>query len=379
MNDKPKMQLTNRESTILRDICFARMKVLHAGDSQTLEELPHQTELSENTARQSLHVFDFFRCAYFGNEEGVKRQTEKQRNMDSHSGGGYYDGITEDYHRIMAERMEAEYGLDEVVMLQNRIKGFVKSIKTAPARTLYIADCHFYHRRLNTEMDKRGFASVEEMNDHMIRRWNSKVTKNDTVYILGDLSLAGGFQTSGILERLNGKKHLIIGNHDKRYLDDKFFEDHQLRSRKQYAEIRDNGRNVILSHYPVFCYKGQYRRDKDGRPLTYMLYGHVHNTHDEALINRFIMETRATKVMSRHSTEPAPIPCNMINCFCMFSDYQPMTLDEWIEIDRKRRKTMGAETTLSAASLAMMNSAIENYKRGIVSEPIDLGNDFEGE
>ena len=91
------------------------------------------------------------------------------------------------------------------------------------------------------------------------------------------------------------------------------------------------------------------------------------------------METRETKVMSRHSTEPEPIPCNMINCFCMFSDYQPMTLDEWIEIDRKRRKAMDAETTLSAASLAMMDSAIENYKRGIVSEPIDLGNDFEGE
>ena len=55
--------------------------------------------------------------------------------------------------------------------------------------------------------------------------------------------------------------------------------------------------------------------------------------------------------MSRHSTEPEPIPCNMINCFCMFSDYQPMTLDEWIEIDGKRRKAMDAENTLSAASL----------------------------
>ena len=133
MNDKPKMQLSNRESTILRDICFARMKVLYAGNSKMPEELPHQTELSENTARQSLHMFDFFRCAYFGNEEGVKRQMEKQRNLGSHAGGGYYDGITKDYHRIMAELMEAEYGLDEVMMLQNRIKGFVKSIKTAPS------------------------------------------------------------------------------------------------------------------------------------------------------------------------------------------------------------------------------------------------------
>ena len=71
-----------------------------------------------------------------------------------------------------------------------------------------------------------------------------------------------------------------------------------------------------------------------------MLYGHVHNTHDEQLIHRFIMETRSTSVMTRHATAPEKIPCNMINCFCMFSDYQPMTLDEWIETDRKRREAL---------------------------------------
>ena len=53
-----------------------------------------------------------------------------------------------------------------------------------------------------------------------------------------------------------------------------------------------------------------------------------------------IMETRATSVMTRYRLEPEPIPCQMINCFCMFSDYQPMTLNEWIEIDRNRREGM---------------------------------------
>ena len=71
-----------------------------------------------------------------------------------------------------------------------------------------------------------------------------------------------------------------------------------------------------------------------------MLYGHVHNTHDETLINRFIMETRVTLAKSKHADQPKPIPCNMINCFCMFSNYQPMTLDEWIEIDRTRREKL---------------------------------------
>ena len=339
MSDKPKMKLSEQASGILRDICFARIKVLKAGNISSADELPKHTELDEFAARQSLPVFDFFRSAMAGHEEAVRRQSAVQHNMGPHAGSEYYDGMIGDYQSIMTALMkQSGYTEDEVLLLQNRVKGYVKALKTGPVRILYIADCHFFHRRLNTEMDKRGFPSVEEMNDHMIRRWNAKVTKNDTVYILGDFSLAGGFQTSGILDCLNGKKHLITGNHDDRYLKDKLFENHLLQSVNTYQEIRDNGRTVILSHYPVFCYKGQYRKDKQGKPLIYMLYGHVHNTHDELLINRFIMETRATLVKSKHAEQPEPIPCNMINCFCMFSDYQPMTLDEWIEIDRTRRE-----------------------------------------
>ncbi len=341
MSDKPKMNLSEQASRILRDTCFARMKVLKAGDIGSADELPKHTELGEFAARQALPVFDFFRSAMAGHEEAVRRQSAVQRSMGPHAGGEYYDGMIGDYQRIITALMQqGGYTEEDVLHLQNRVKGYVKTLKTGPARTLYIADCHFYHRRLNTEMDKRGFPSAEEMNEHMIAQWNAKVTKNDTVYILGDFSLAGGFQTSGILDCLNGKKHLITGNHDDRYLKDKFFENHLLRSVNPYQEIRDNGRTVILSHYPVFCYKGQYRRDKDGRPLTYMLYGHMHNTHDEVLINRFIMETRKTMVQSKHAESPEPIPCNMINCFCMFSNYQPMMLNEWIEIDRKRRARM---------------------------------------
>ena len=339
MSDNPKMKLSEQESGILRDICYARMRVLKAGDISSVDALPRDAELDEFAARQSLHAFDFFRSAMTGNVDAVKRLSAVQKDLGPHAGGGYYDGMIGDCQSIIAALMQqGNYTAEDVLRLQSRMKGYVKALKTSPARTLYIADCHFYHRRLNAEMDKRGFPSVEEMNNHMIRQWNAKVTKNDTVYILGDFSLAGGFQTSGILDCLNGKKHLITGNHDDRYLKDKAFEDHLFRSVNPYREIRDNGRTAILSHYPVFCYKGQYRKDKQGRPLTYMLYGHVHNTHDEVLINRFVMETRATLVKSRHADQPEPIPCNMINCFCMFSNYQPMTLNEWIEIDRTRRE-----------------------------------------
>ena len=344
MSDKPKMKLSEQASGILRDICFVRMKVLKAGDIASADELPKYTELDEFAARQALPVFDFFRSAMAGHEEAVRRQSAVQHSMGPHAGSDYYDGMIEDYQGIMTALMQqGGYTGEDVLHLQNRVKGYVKAQKTGPARTLYIADCHFYHDRICREMDNRGFSGFEEMNEHMIAQWNAKVTQKDDVYILGDFCISKADATAKILNRLNGKLYLIVGNHDKYLADKRFEERHWFRSIEAYQEIRDNGRTVILSHYPVFCYKGQYRKDNQGRPLTYMLYGHVHNTHDEVLINRFIMETRATLVKSRHAEQPEPIPCNMINCFCMFSNYQPMTLDEWIEVDRKRRARMVEE------------------------------------
>lgn len=334
---KMTMKLSEMESLILRDVCYARMKVLKAGEMEDPEAVPIHTELNDFLVRQCLPVFDFFRCAMEGNELAVRRQADRQREMGPHAGGDYYDGMIADYQETMNSLMQGgHYGVEEAVRLQNRLKGFIKEAQTQPARTLYIADCHFYHDRICREMDRRGFPGFEEMNAHMVEQWNSKVRDRDDVYILGDFSIAKADATAKILRQLKGKLHLLIGNHDK-YLADRSFDRSLFRSIEPYQEIRDNGRLVILSHYPVFCYKGQYRRDKAGNPLTYMLYGHVHDTHDEKLINRFIMETRETKVTSKYVAEPLPIPCSMINCFCMFSDYKPLTLSEWIDVDRKRR------------------------------------------
>lgn len=206
----------------------------------------------------------------------------------------------------------------------------------------YISDLHFFHSNLNERMDKRGFASGEAMNEYMIRQWNDRVRKNDEVVILGDLSMGKAQETNEIIHRLKGKLYLITGNHD-HYLSKKEFDISRFVWIRPYGEIHDNNRRVILSHYPIFCYNGQYLRDKKGNPRTYMLYGHAHNTFDEILINRFILETRKCVREVRGSGEPVAIPCNMINCFCMFSDYVPLTLDEWIELDGQRRSRIVKE------------------------------------
>lgn len=206
----------------------------------------------------------------------------------------------------------------------------------------YISDLHFFHENLLDKMDMRGFSSCQEMHEHIVKQWNKKVNSRDEVIILGDVSMARGKETSDMLQRLNGRLSLVVGNHDT-YLKDRRFDASRFEWIQPYAELKDNKRKIILSHYPVFCYNGQYRRDKEGNPRTYMLYGHVHDTQDEVLVNEFIRQTRETFHKNIGEDEYKPIPCQMINCFCMFSDYTPLTLDEWIVVDEKRRQKMWGE------------------------------------
>ena len=199
----------------------------------------------------------------------------------------------------------------------------------------YIADLHFYHGAMNNRMDRRGFASMEEMNEYMIDKWNQKVRDNDEVVIIGDLSWGNVEETSELTRRLKGRLYLIQGNHD-RFVTKTTMDMRRFVWVKPYEELYDNRRKVILCHYPIICYNGQYRLDENGNPRTYMLYGHVHDTQDQRLIEQFQEITRATITADAQGNERS-IPCNMINCFCMYSDYEPLSLDEWIICDEKRR------------------------------------------
>jgi len=93
--------------------------------------------------------------------------------------------------------------------------------KGNPMRDIWIiSDTHFSHENILKfkgvdGQPIRSFASMEEMNEHMIERWNSVVKDGDIVYHLGDVF----FRQENppiytILERLQGRKRLILGNHD---------------------------------------------------------------------------------------------------------------------------------------------------------------------
>ena len=205
---------------------------------------------------------------------------------------------------------------------------------------LYISDLHFYQSQLNTQLDMRGFESAEAMNSYMIRQWNSKVQGGDIVIVIGDfIGTKKPHEVNAILRKLNGKICLIEGNHDKDWLGRDGVDYDRFEWIKPYAELDDHGNTVILSHYPTFCYNHQHTKKSDGSPRTYMLYGHVHNSPDEKLVNQFQEITRQTIVTNAKGVT-GPIPCQMINTFCMFSDYKPLSLEEWIKVDMDRRAAL---------------------------------------
>ena len=114
----------------------------------------------------------------------------------------------------------------------------------------YIADLHFYHEAINSRMDCRGFADAAQMNAYMIEKWNGKVRKKDDVVIIGDLSWGNVQETNALLEQLNGRLYLIRGNHD-RFLSKRDANIERFKWVKPYEELSDNGRKVVLCHYPI--------------------------------------------------------------------------------------------------------------------------------
>jgi len=76
-----------------------------------------------------------------------------------------------------------------------------------------IGDLHFNHRNI-IKYCSRPFNSVEDMNKQLIKNWNSVVGKNDIVYVVGDFALCGKQKIIEIGQRLNGRKRLVLGNHD---------------------------------------------------------------------------------------------------------------------------------------------------------------------
>lgn len=186
------------------------------------------------------------------------------------------------------------------------------------SQNFYIADTHLCHANV-IRFDGRPFTCLDEMHETIIDNWNRAVSCNDTVYILGDFCWKKEPEWKAFLKELSGQKVLIRGNHDLRNMSNSLR--NMFQDVKEYKEISDNGRRVILCHYPILFYRSAYN------PNIYHLCGHVHKTRE----NEFLEQWRGT--LRSKKINPGDSCGNIYNVGCMMSymNYTPRTLDEILE------------------------------------------------
>lgn len=141
----------------------------------------------------------------------------------------------------------------------------------------FISDTHFGHKNILNFKRKNGeplrpFYDIQEMDESIVKNWNSVVKPQDRIYHLGDVVI--NRKALSILDRLNGKKVLIKGNHDIFKLKDytPYFEDI-----RAYKIMPKHG--IICSHIPI--HPDSLSRWKAN------VHGHLHanNLNDDKYIN----------------------------------------------------------------------------------------------
>lgn len=139
------------------------------------------------------------------------------------------------------------------------------------------SDFHFCHQKPFI-YESRGFRSSDEMNQILIDNFNRIININDDVYILGDLLLGGAdnFEKGlGLLAWLNGRLHIIRGNHDsdKRWAAYKELDNVVEIETAMY--LKYGKYHFYLSHFPSLCSNYD---DKGLKHCTINLCGHTHTT-----------------------------------------------------------------------------------------------------
>ena len=137
----------------------------------------------------------------------------------------------------------------------------------------FTSDLHLGHRGIITMRD-RPFSDVEDMNRCLLRNYNAIVHKDDTVYILGDICHhMTAEEADRWIARMNGKKYLLTGNHDKKYDPSLFVE------MRDFMTVSLGGIYFALMHYPMLSWP----KMKSG---SIHVHGHIHSDESYNLKNR---------------------------------------------------------------------------------------------
>ena len=151
----------------------------------------------------------------------------------------------------------------------------IKNVKFNKDKLFFTSDTHFCHNNI-IKYCNRPFNNIEEMNKNLVDNWNKVVPKDGIVFHLGDFALnASTKSVQHILHSLNGKKYLIIGNHEKAALSKEFLRNlwegiYDLAEIfVEDEEITYKQQHLVMCHYPMIAWNGSHRG-------SWQLFGHVH-------------------------------------------------------------------------------------------------------
>lgn len=143
-------------------------------------------------------------------------------------------------------------------------------INTTQTKVFFTSDTHFGHSNI-IKYCQRPFNSAEHMDEVLINNWNEVVSPQDIVFHLGDFCFGSDKEWIKILQRLNGTKYLILGNHDlKKIANSSQIQDYFADINMQMRVVVDK-QKMLLNHYPFLCFEGGYQN-------VWQLFGHVHSS-----------------------------------------------------------------------------------------------------
>ena len=138
----------------------------------------------------------------------------------------------------------------------------------------FTSDWHFFHNRAFI-YEPRGFSSVEEMNETIIQNHNKIVKENDIIYCLGDCMLNDNQKGMECINRLNGHKVIIRGNHCTNTRIE-LYKNLPNTEVKGWADIiKYNGYHFYLSHYPTIT--SNFDEKRSLKQIILNLHGHTHD------------------------------------------------------------------------------------------------------
>jgi calcineurin-like phosphoesterase family protein len=214
---------------------------------------------------------------------------------------------------------------------------FYKPIKfsSSSENFAFWSDTHFFHACNHWPVPlwkARGFSSIEEHNELLIERWNSKCTHETVFFHLGDFifGLDAKNNFKDIIRKVNFKTlYIMPGNHYsgwKQVFEEQRSNVWDVTPEKRvifvpnYLEAIINGQLFVMSHYPILSFNGQSKN-------AICLYGHVHGNLSKHAIGSLYSQARTYEVTVENCKDPLML--NDINQ--LFAQSSPITFDSHLQ------------------------------------------------